>query len=183
MLPALTPRPLESLIHFIRDRKVILDADLARLYEVETKALSQAVRRNPQRFPEAYVFRLTARGTGCSKVTICDLRRHDGTRSALQVPAVRLHQHGVVMLSAVLNSPRAIEMSLHVVNAFIRMRELLASNQDLATRIERLETGQERTTCVIEVLAEDIAALGSELESMRALPEPAKRAIGFPQSA
>ena len=76
------------------------------------------------------------------------------------------------MLSSVLNSPRAIEMSILVVNAFVRMRELIASNKDLANRVEKLEHAQNRTASVIEVLIEDIDRLGEDVKRIKALPEP-----------
>ena len=83
------------------------------------------------------------------------------------------------MLSSVLNSPRAIEMSILVVNAFVRMRELLASNKDLAARVEKLERSHNRAASVIEILVEDIDRLAGEMKRMKALPEPKKRRIGF----
>jgi phage regulator Rha-like protein len=88
-------------------------------------------------------------------------------------------EHGVVMLSSVLNSQRAIQMSILVVNAFVRMRELIAANKDLAARIDRLERGHDRTASVIEVLVEDIDRLAVEVKQMKALPPPPKRRIGF----
>jgi hypothetical protein len=88
-------------------------------------------------------------------------------------------EHGVVMLSSVLNSDRAIQMSILVVNAFVRMRELIAANKDLATRIENLERGHNRTASVIEVLVEDIDRLAGEVKQMKSLPQAPKRRIGF----
>jgi hypothetical protein len=83
------------------------------------------------------------------------------------------------MLSSVLNSDRAVEMSILVVNASVRMRELLASNKDLASRVEKLERSQDRTASVIEILVEDIDRLGAEVKHMKALPPVKKRKIGF----
>jgi hypothetical protein len=88
-------------------------------------------------------------------------------------------EHGVVMLSAVLNSARAIEMSILVVDAFVRLREIVANNKDIAARIEKLERGHERTASVIEVLVEDIDRLAGEVKNMKALPPVTKRKIGF----
>jgi ORF6N domain len=88
-------------------------------------------------------------------------------------------EHGVVMLSAVLNSHQAVQVSILVVNAFIRMRELIASNKDIAARVEKLERGQSRTVSVIEVLVEDIDRLAHELKEMKAVPPVPKRKIGF----
>ena len=83
------------------------------------------------------------------------------------------------MLSAVLRSSRAVQTSILIVRAFIRMRELLASNKDLAARVEELERGHDRTASVIEILVEDIDRLGDELKQMKALPPVKKRKIGF----
>jgi hypothetical protein len=88
-------------------------------------------------------------------------------------------EHGVVMLSSVLNSDRAVQVSILVVNAFIRMRELRAANKDLAARIEKLEHGHDRTISVIEVLVEDIDRLAQEVNQMKALPPKPKHRIGF----
>ena len=83
------------------------------------------------------------------------------------------------MLSAVLRSARAVEMSILVVDAFVRMRELIASNKDIAARVEKLERGHDRTASVIEVLVEDIDRLAGEVKDMKALPPVTKRKIGF----
>jgi hypothetical protein len=92
-------------------------------------------------------------------------------------------EHGIVMLSSVLNSERAIEMSILVVNAFVRMREMIASNKELASRVEKLERGHSNTASVIEVLVDDIDRLTVEVKKMKALPEPKKRRIGFQAAA
>jgi hypothetical protein len=83
------------------------------------------------------------------------------------------------MLSSVLNSERAVQMNILVVKAFIRMRELIASNKDLAARVEKLECGHDRTASVIEILVEDIDSLAGEVKQMKALPPVPKRKIGF----
>ena len=88
-------------------------------------------------------------------------------------------EHGVVMLSAVLNSGRAVEMSILVVEAFVRMRELIASNKDIAARVEKLERGHDRSASVIEILVEDIDRLACEVKEMKALPPVTGRKIGF----
>jgi hypothetical protein len=88
-------------------------------------------------------------------------------------------EHGVVMLSSVLNSQPAVQMSILVVNAFVRMRELIAANKDLSTRIGKLERGHNRTASVIEVLVEDIDRLAGEVKLMKLIPPSSKRRIGF----
>jgi len=152
----------------------MLDADLAELYRVETRALNQAVRRNEERFPENFMFQLTPEEAAT-------IRSQSVTASKRNVrfQPLAFTEHGVVMLSSVLNSERAIQMSILVVNAFVRMRELISSNKDLAERIGKLERGHDRTGSVIEILVEDIDRLALEVKHMKALPEPKKRRIGF----
>src|SRR5215475_10431417 len=156
------PRPVESLIRLIRGQKVMLDADLAALYEVPTKRLNEAVKRNLKRFPETFMFRLSREEAASLRSQNATLETGLGRYS--KYPPLAFTEHGVVMLSSVLNSERAVQMSILVVNAFVRMRELMASNKDIAARVEKLERGQESTASVIEVLAEDIDRLAEEVK-------------------
>ena len=172
-----TPRPIESLIHAIRGQKVMVDADLADLYGVPTGALNQAVRRNMERFPEDFAFRLSKAEFEHwkSQIVISNPSARMGLRHA---PFV-FTQEGVAMLSAVLRSDRAVQMSIAIVRTFVRMRELMAANKDIAARVEKLERGHDRTASVIEVLVEDIDRLAREVKDMKALPPVTKRRIGF----
>ena len=88
-------------------------------------------------------------------------------------------QEGVAMLSSVLRSPRAVKMNIDIMRAFMRLRELIASNKDIAARVEKLERGHDRTASVIEVLVEDIDRLAHEMKESKALPPVTKRKIGF----
>lgn len=169
-------RPLEGMIHVIRGQKVMLDSDLANLYGVTTKRLNEAVSRNPRRFSSGFTFQLTEKEAESLRSQIATSNTGRGGRRYL--PHV-FTEHGVVMLSAVLNSDRAIDMSILVVNAFVRMRELIAHNKDIAARVEKLESKQDRTVSVIEVLVEDIDRLGREVEKMKTQPPAKKRSIGF----
>lgn len=90
-----------------------------------------------------------------------------------------LTQEGVAMLSEVLRSGRAIQMRINIIRTFIRMRELIASNKDIAARVKVMEHGHDRTASMIEVLAEDIDRLAHDVRQMKALPESPKRKIGF----
>ena len=171
---ALVSRPIEALIHVIRGQKVMLDADLAALYEVPTSALNQAVKRNRERFPEGFLFELTreeAAGMRSQSVTA-------SKRNVSFAPRAFTEQ-GVAMLSAVLRSERALQMSIAIVRTFVRMRELMAANKDIATRVAKLERGHDRTASVIEVLVDDIDRLGREVKDLKALPPVTKRRIGF----
>jgi len=124
-------------ILLVRGRKVLLDSDLAALYGVETRALNQAIKRNPERFPRDFMFRLTASElrNWRSQFVISNPRAKMGLRQAPYV----FTEHGALMAATVLNSRRAVETSLYVVRAFVRLRQLLATHRALARRIERHE--------------------------------------------
>jgi phage regulator Rha-like protein len=168
--------PVDSLIHVIRGQKVILDRDLADLYGVETKQLNRAVKRNLSRFPEDLMFQLTPEEAA-------RLRCQNGTsntgRGGRRYIPYAFTEHGVVMLSSVLNSERAIQMNLLIIRAFVRMRELIASNKDIAARVEKLERSHDRTASVIEVLVEDIDRLGRKVEQFKGPSPYSRRRIGF----
>jgi len=170
-------RPVESLIHVIRGQKVMLDSDLAALYEVPTKALNQAVRRNLERFPDDFAFQLSKDELEHWRSQI--VTSNPSAKMALRRPPYAFTQEGVAMLSAVLRSSRAVRMSILIMRAFIRMRELAAANKDIAVRLEKLERGHDRTASVIEVLVEDIDRLAREMKDIKALPPAKKRRIGF----
>lgn len=132
----LIPREnLENRIFLIRGRRVMLDADLAELYGVPTKRLNEQVKRNRERFPEDFRFQLTQREFK-ELVAFCDR-----FRSLLHSP-VRPHaftEHGVIMLASVLNSRTAVQTSLLIVRAFVRLKDILATHKDLVRRIDELE--------------------------------------------
>ncbi|HPW64345.1 MAG TPA: ORF6N domain-containing protein [Cyclobacteriaceae bacterium] len=121
-------------ILFLRDEKVLLDADLALLYGVETKVLKQAVRRNIDRFPPDFMFELTHE-------EFANLRSQFVTSSwgGQRYPPFAFTEQGVAMLSGILNSPRAIETNIAIMRTFVALRKLMESNQDLATKIRQLE--------------------------------------------
>jgi hypothetical protein len=125
---------IESRIFIIRGQKVMLDADLAELYGVETRRLNEQVSRNSERFPEDFMFQLTAE-------EFANLKSQFATSSwggRRKLPYV-FTEHGAIMAASVLNSPRAIEISVHVVRAFVRLRELVAGNKELAQKLNQLE--------------------------------------------
>jgi phage regulator Rha-like protein len=126
---------IERSILFIRGQKVMLDADLAELYGVSTKVLNQTVKRNKERFPDDFMFQLTKHEKD-EVVTNCDhLKR---LRFSYALPFA-FTEHGTVMLATVLNSPIAVQTSIQVVKAFIKLREILATHKDLAGKIEEIE--------------------------------------------
>ena len=126
---------IERAIFLIRGQKVMLDADLAELYGVLTKVLNQAVKRNKERFPVDFMFQLTKEEKD-EVVTNCDhLKR---LKFSPTLPHA-FTEHGAIMLATILNSPVAVQSSIQVVRAFVRLRQMLASNVDLARKLDTLE--------------------------------------------
>jgi hypothetical protein len=126
---------VERAILLIRGEKVILDAELAGFYGVETKVLNQAVKRNIDRFPADFMFRLTKREK-TEVVTDCD--HLDRLKFSYALP-LAFTEHGAIMAATVLNSPRAVQVSVYVVRAFVRLRRFMAENQELAGKLAELE--------------------------------------------
>ena len=127
--------PVEQLIRTIRGQRVILDADLAVVYGVPTKQLNQAVKRNPDRFPADFAFQLVNQEVAILRSQFVTSSSHGGRR---YLPFA-FTEHGAIMAASVLNSPRAVQMSVFVVRAFVKMREVLAQNRQLAEKLAELE--------------------------------------------
>jgi hypothetical protein len=141
----------------IRGQKVMLDPDLAPLYQVPTFRLNEAMKRNLDRFPEDFMFRLEReefKALNSSQIAMSS-KKHRGVR---YLPYA-FTEHGVAMLSAVLRSERAEQMSILVVRSFIKMRELLATHKDLAVRVSTLAPKQKDHHSMIGILANKIVAL------------------------
>ena len=133
---AMIRRPLESRILFLRGRKVLLDSDLAELYRVTVKRLNEQVKRNAERFPEDFMFRLTPEET---KLLRSQIATSNGGRGGRRYLPFVFTEHGAIMAASVLNSQRAVEMSIFVVRAFVRLNEILASNRELAAKVMELD--------------------------------------------
>ena len=130
---------ISSRIFIVRGQRIMLDADLAELYDVPTKALVQAVRRNLERFPSDFLFRLTQQELGVLRsqiVTASSDRRQWGGRRSLPFAFT---EQGVAMLSSVLRSGRAIAVNIAIMRAFVRLRQLAAANTELARKLDDLE--------------------------------------------
>jgi hypothetical protein len=155
---------IEKRIYFVRSQRVIVDTDLATLYRVPTKVFNQAVRRNMLRFPADFMFQLTSDETDNLRSQI--VTSSWGGRRYL--PFVFTEQ-GVAMLSSVLNSDRAIQVNIAIMRAFVKLRELLATHQDLAFRLEELEKKFHRHDGQIREV----------FDAIRALLASPKAAIGF----
>lgn len=127
---------LARLVHLVRDEKVLLDADLAMLYGVETGALNRAVKRNTDRFPADFMFQLSASEWENLRCQIGISSLHGGRRGT----PYAFTEQGVAMLSSVLNSPRAVQVNIAIMRTFVQLRRLMDSNRDLARRIDALES-------------------------------------------
>jgi phage regulator Rha-like protein len=126
---------IESKIFSIRSKRVMLDRDLANLYQVETKVLNQAVKRNIQRFPDDFMFQLTREEFNSLRSQIVTLKRGQHRK---YLPYVFTEQ-GVAMLSSVLSSERAIQVNIQIMRAFIKLKEMLSTHKDLKQKIEEME--------------------------------------------
>lgn len=142
-----------SRILFLRHQRVILDVDIAELYGVPVKRLNEQVKRNRERFPSDFMFRINAREQKSLRSQIATSKESRGGRR--YAPYV-FTEHGAIMAATVLNSERAVQMSVFVVRAFVRLREMLASNRRLAGKIdeleERLDTHDSKIQEVIEAI-------------------------------
>jgi hypothetical protein len=170
--PTVSLARLEGLIYFVRSQKAMLDRDLAALYGVETKVLNQAVRRNAERFPADFSFVLNTEEASA----LARLRSQTVTLKRGQhrkyLPRVFTEQ-GVAMLSSVVNSPRAIRVNIEIMRAFVRLRQMLASNADLARRLDELEAQYDEQ---FKIVFAAIRRLMSADESKRKEP---RREIGY----
>ena len=173
---------ISARIVVIRGEKVLLDSDLATLYGAPTKRLNEQVRRNQKRFPPDFVFRLTDQD-------VARLRSQNATsntgvgRGGRRSMPYAFTEHGALMAANVLSSRRAIEVSVFVVRAFVRLRETLAAHKDLARKLEDLERKTEALASKHDALSLDTRARFREvIEALRhlmATPEPSRRPIGF----
>jgi len=159
---------VEELILNVRGQKVMLDSDLAGIYGVATKRLNEQMKRNKGRFPADFVFQLTD-AEKSEVVANCDhLKKLKFTPSL----PYAFTEHGAIMLASVLNSERAIEASIYVVRAFVRLRELMITHKAVAQKLSELER---------KVIGhdQDIRAVVDAIRQLMATPEPRKRRIGF----
>jgi hypothetical protein len=156
---------IEKAILLIRNQKVILDADLAELYEVETRVLIQAVKRNSERFPEDFMFQL-------NHEEFAVLRSQSVTSSdwgGRRYPPYAFTEQGVAMLSSVLRSRRAVQVNIEIMRAFIRLRQMLSSHTELARKLNALEKRYDA----------QFREVFDAIRELMAPPEPKRRRIGF----
>jgi phage regulator Rha-like protein len=161
---------IEKKIYLIRGHKVMLDSDLAELYGVATKVLLQAVKRNLNRFPEDFMFLLKYQDVAALRSQIVTLKKGRGEHRKY-LPYVFTEQ-GVAMLSSVLNSERAVQVNIAIMRAFVKLREMISTNKELAYRLERLERK-------IEKHDEEIKVIFEAIHQLMTPPEKPRRKIGF----
>ena len=184
--PSLTVRPnpagrIERSILVLRGHKVLLDTDLAALYGVTTKRFNEQVRRNKARFPLDFMFQLAQEEWDALRSQFATLKTARGQHRKYLPHAFT--EHGAIMAATVLNSPRAIKVSVYVVRAFVRLREMLATNKELAAKLEELEQKTQALALRHDTLAANTRTqLKQVFEAIRELmspPEPKRRPIGF----
>ncbi|MDP2812055.1 MAG: ORF6N domain-containing protein [Rhodocyclaceae bacterium] len=194
--PIVAVDALSGRIHLVRGQRVMLDSDLADLYGVTTKRFNEQVRRNLERFPADFMFQLTDEEHDSLRSQIATLNADDPLRSQIAtsnrddslrsqfvilktgrgqhrkyLPYV-FTEHGAIMAASVLNAPRAVEMSIFVVRAFVQLRELLASSRELADRLDELERK-------LSTHDQAIAGLINAIRQLTSVPAKPNRPIGF----
>jgi hypothetical protein len=160
---------VESRILILRDQKVILDADLAQLYRVPVKRLNEQVKRNKERFPADFMFKLNEKEDRALRSQIATSNKTRGGRRYLPYAFT---EHGAIMAATILNSEQAVQMSVFVVRAFVRLREMLGTNRKLAGKITELEGRLDTHDSTIQGLIDAIKELMTP-------PDPPRKRIGF----
>lgn len=169
---------LEDLIHEVREQKIILDEDLARIYGVTTKRLNEQVKRNRERFPADFTFQLTAKESASLRSQIATLKKGRGQHRKYR-PYV-FTEHGAIMAANVLNSTRAVQMSVFVVRAFLKMRALLGDKRELAKQLAALEKELKQRLDIHEAAIVTILQRVMDIiDPPSGPPAPEKPKIGF----
>lgn len=160
----------------LRGHRVLLDAELAALYGVTTKRFNEQVRRSAKRFPADFMFQLNAQEAAALRSQIATSNAPPQGRGGRRYLPYAFTEHGAIMAATILNSPRAVEMSIYVVRAFVQLRELISSNKDLARRLDQLEARIEKKLATHD---DAIAAMLSAIRQLMNPPPPKRRPIGF----
>lgn len=174
---------IQSRILSLRSQRVMLDADLAQLYGVETRAVVQAVKRNAQRFPTDFMFQLDADEFAALRSQTVISNVASTGRGGRRTAPYAFTEQGVAMLSSVLNSERAVAVNIEIMRTFVRVRELAATHQDLAQRLTELEMKTESLELSHDTFSRNTRnQLKQVFDAIRELmtpPVPPKRPIGF----
>jgi hypothetical protein len=161
---------VEQQIYLMHGVRVMLDSDLARLYQVHTFRLNEAVKRNRHRFPADFMFQLSKKEFDGLISQFAMSKDNKGGRRSLPYAFT---EHGVAMLSSVLKNKGGVQMNILIIRAFVKLRQMLANHKDPSARMEELEAVQKRHTSIISLLAEEI----DKIEMLP--PESPKESIGF----
>jgi len=167
---------IERRIQIIRGFKVLLDQDLAELYQVDVGNLNLAVRRNIQRFPSDFMFQINKHEDQSLRLQIAISKIGRGGRRYLPYAFTEL---GVAMLSSVLKSDRAVQMNIYIMRAFVKLRELLATHKDLAEKIQKIEKEEKLQGKDITSMIIVLNKMRSDIDKLIAAKLPLKSAIGF----
>ena len=183
-LALLTPEAITLRIAVIRSQRVLLDADLAALYDVPTKRFNEAVKRNLAKFPADFMFQLTVDEWAALRSQFATLdAAGTGRGQHRKYLPYAFTEHGAIMAATILSSPRAIEVSVYVVRAFVRLRELAVTHGDLAKRLAELEDKTEALAMGHDTFSRNTRnQLKQVFDALRELttpPDPPKRPIGF----
>jgi hypothetical protein len=168
--------PVERLIRQVRGERVMLDADLARIYGVATGALNRAVQRNADRFPSDFMFRLEQEDFD---VLRCQIGTSNVGRGGRRYLPYAFTEHGAIMAANVLNSPQAVQMSVFVVRAFVKMRGLLTDSRSLARKLAALETELKGRLDIHEAAIVEVLQRVMDILDPPPQPEPPAREMGF----
>ena len=167
---------LDELIREVRGQKVILDTDLARIYGIPTFRFNEGIKRNRERFPEDFMFRLTVAEFAALTSQFAISKKGRGGRRTLPYAFT---EHGAIMAANVLNSPHAVQMSVFVVRAFLKMRALLGDKRELAQKLASLETELKKRLDVHEAVIVTILQRVMDIIDPPLTPQPPKPRIGF----
>lgn len=165
----ITPEFIDRRINIIRGSKVLLDSDLAELYQIPTMRLNEQVKRNINRFPSDFMFQITKTENESLKSRIAIPKAGRGGRRNLPYAFTEL---GVAMLSSVLNSERAVQMNIYIMRAFVKLRHISANNEEIANKVRELEKGHKKHTEHIMIISSTLKKLMDEGSNQRS-------AIGF----
>lgn len=168
MKDALSIERIRDSIYWIRSQRVMIDRDLALLYGVETKYLNRQVKRNLDRFPEEFMFQLNGKET---RELVTNWHRFKTLKHASSHPYA-FTEHGVAMLASVLKSQQAVKVSIFIIKTFVKLRQWLSVNKELAAKLDQLERKTERHD-------HEIQSIFQALRSLMMPPEKPKRKIGF----
>jgi hypothetical protein len=172
--PALVPEQIDRSILVIRGHKVLLDSQLGAFYGVETKVLNQAVKRNQERFPDDFMFQLSDEEFENWRSQI--VTSNPAAKMGVRRKPYAFTEQGVAMLSGVLRSPRAVEVNIQIMRAFVRLRQLLSVHKELAERLTKLEAQMRHRD---HAVAQQFQQAFSLLDQLFNPPSPLRKRIGF----